>query len=527
MADNCPFEVKPFAQSKISKNPELLSINYVNQDYSSLRTRMLEIIKTNYSKEFNDFNESSLAVMLVELWAYLGDQLSFKIDQIANEVFVDTVTELTNAFRLCRLLGFKPTPALPAKCMFVLSMPSIQNQDLYIETPVKISYPSAYGANEYRMELFAADANGNPVSGKDICIPAGKMTTNTVVGIEGETHEHDYEGTGEAWQVTIPTGSPVLYRSVKVHVDGQAWQEVDYFTDSNPRKEYRVEYTPEYRAMIIFGDNNTGLIPKKGSAVKISYRVGGGTAGNIVTGAVDQRIYAHIPSIGHMITLNVKNYTRGEGGYDGDTIEDIRRKLPLYLKTQDRCVTGEDYKAIADNFVTPYNGSIGKSNAVLRNHGCAGNIIDIYVLARDGYTGLLRANDNLKTEFAQELIKKKMFTDTVCIKDGDVVVVDINIDIILDRTHRRLEHAIRERVERRVWTYFALENWEFGQSLKESEIIKVLSEIPELKHIDATFMTENSIETGRGTTNLVTVKYNEIIRPDNINVNFSYKESNE
>ncbi len=140
---------------------------------------------------------------------------------------------------------------------------------------------------------------------------------------------------------------------------------------------------------------------------------------------------------------------------------------------------------------------------------------------------MIKANDNLKTEFAQELIKKKMFTDTVCVKDGDVVVVDINVDIILDRINRRFEHAIREKVERKIWSYFALENWEFGQSLKESEIIKALAEIGELAHIDATFMTENSIETGKGTTNLVTAKYHEIIRPDNINISFSYKESKE
>ena len=52
-------------------------------------------VRQKFDKEFSDFVESSLAIMLIENWAFIADTLSFKMDQIANEVFVDTVAPLS------------------------------------------------------------------------------------------------------------------------------------------------------------------------------------------------------------------------------------------------------------------------------------------------------------------------------------------------------------------------------------------------------------------------------------------------
>jgi hypothetical protein len=120
-----------------------------------------------------------------------------------------------------------------------------------------------------------------------------------------------------------------------------------------------------------------------------------------------------------------------------------------------------------------------------------------------------------------------MFTDTICIKDGSVLLADIGIEIIMDKTHRRTESAVREKVLRRVTQFFNLNNWEFGQSLKDSNLIKQLSDIIEISHVDVTFTTESSIEKGQGYTNSIAPKFYEIIRPDNITINISYKGQNE
>ncbi len=522
MAENCNLEITPYAVSKLTRNNNIHSLSYTNQDYSSLKARVFDLIKQKYSDIFNDFNESSLAVMLIEAWAFMTDQMSFKIDQVANEIFVDTCTELPNMIRLAQLVGFKPTPPLPAKCNFILTLNHKAPTDVPIETPLRLGFLSMMGG-ERIFELFPADTNNEPVYNQPIVVAAGESAKTGIVGIEGESQIKKTNGTGLPWQSVFIDIQNILWKSVKVSVDGNYWTEVDYFTSSQPRQEYRLEYLSKYRAVVIFGDNKTGLAPQRGSLITTTFRTGGGVAGNIITGAIDKTVPITAQGLGYMLSCNIKNYTMGEGGYNGDTIDDIRYKLPIYLKTQGRAVTGPDYKALCDGFATATNGIVGKSLVGLRNSGCSGNIIDLYILAKDGNINLRKANDNLKKELSQELLKRKMFSDYLCIRDGQIVLVDIVMDVLVENVYKRDERDLREKIGRRLAEFFSLNNWEYGQSLKDGDLIKILADIKELEQIDITFTTEKSIEGDEGGVSLVSTNFNEILRPDNIHVNFNYK----
>lgn len=526
MAENCPFEITPLAHSKSIRNTNVFSLNYTNQDYWSLKARMLDLIKQYFDKDFNDFTESSIGLMLIEMWAFVADTLSFKIDQLANELFIDTVTEPANAFRLARLLGFKPTPPLPARALFIATLNHPLADDFEIVTPLTISY-NVPGYGEKIMELFAADHQNNPMFNQPIIVPAGQLSTSRIVGIEGRTTSMVASGSGEPNTAIEIHEKYILLRSIRVAVDGVYWNEVDNFTDSQPRKEYRIEYTSDYRAFVVFGNGRSGLMPPTGANISVYYRSGGGVGGNVITGAIDKPVQIKMPGIQYMISCNIRNYTKAEFGYDGDTIDDIRRKLPLYLRTQDRCVTGLDYKSLADNFVSPFNGQVGKSVAVLRNHGCAANIIDLYILAREGPSGLSKANANLKAELMAEIESKKMFTDNVCIRDGEIIQADIHVNIVIDKQDSKAMNSIKERAERRLNYFFSLNNWEYGQPMRDNDIIKNLSDIKEAESIDVSFTTVGSIESGDGSTTIVSPRLNQIVRPDNVILHFSHKGSND
>lgn len=504
------------------RNPLVESLNYTNQDFASLKARMVDIIKHKFADEFNDFNESSLAMMLVELWAFVADQLSFKIDQIANELFIDTVTETANVLRLASLVGFKPTPPTPAKAMFAITLNNPIAKDIFINTPLIISFKAANGMGEKNMELFPADERNSPAFNKKIIVPAGTTFINNVVGIEGQTRREVSEGKGTAWQQIPLPSSHVLWGSISVKIAGNYWKEVDFFTSWQPMPEFRVEYLDGYRAIIVFGNNMTGLVPPKGAAIEITYRTGGGDAGNIISGSINQSVSIHVHGYNSMITCVVSNYTKGEGGYNGDGIDDIRIKLPIYMKTQNRAVTGEDYKTICENFASSTNGVIGKAAIALRNLGCAGNVIDIYLLAKDGPLGLTKASEELKRDLSNELIMKKMFSDHLCLHDGEILLTDIALNVAISGLHKQQEQAIMDKIYKRLANLLNLKNFEFGQSLKENDIVKVLADIKEVEHISASFTTAKSIEQGHGSVNIITAAFYEIIRPDNIAINFQY-----
>jgi hypothetical protein len=515
--NHCPFDITPYTQSQIITTPSIFNLNYTNQDFWSMKTRMIEFIRQRFENDFSDFVESSLAIMLIENWAFLADTLSFKMDQIANEVFIDTVTEIENAFRLARLVGFNPQPPIAARSLWTASLNNPVLVDLIIPTPFDIQVDA--GGTSIMIELFPADSENNPILDDNIIIPAGNIVNASIVGLEGRTIQADSVGTGSVAQTITLGQSPVIFDSIRVYVDGVKWQQVDFFTDSQPRREYRVEYDSTYTAFVIFGNNRAGLIPSAGSAIRVFYRSGGGSVGNIVSGTIEKQTIINIPGIPYGIPVSLRNYTKGEYGYDGDTIDDIRNKLPAWTRAQNRAVTGLDYKTLTDQFSTPYQGQIGKSTAVLRNHGCAGNIVDLYVLARNGTDNLQEASAELKVSLEQYINNIKMMTDFVCIRNGIVLSVDITIDIVMDRLYRKFQEEFRVKIQRRLDQFFAVSNWEFGEQLRDIDITKALSDLKEISSIDITFTTDDPNNGG----NIVNARFNEIIRYDILTIGFTYE----
>lgn len=516
MLENCSFDAAPYDQSKINRSNNIINLNYTSQDFWSLKARLRAFSKERFGDQFNDYIESDLAIMLLENWAFIGDLLSFKNDQLANEVFIDTVTEVDNAFRICKAFGFQPTPPIAARSLWVASINNPLSIDLHMPPGFSVELNAENRATA--IELFAADSENNPLFEDDIIIPAGTSSNKNIIGVEGRTTTDGFIGTGLTNQTFQLLRSPVIYDSIRVDVDGVRWDRVDFFTDSKPRREYRVEFNASYQAFIIFGNSTTGLIPSAGSTITATYRVGGGTIGNIVAGAKETQAVIPVAGFDFNVPVTLRNYTKGEFGYNGDNVEDIRRKLPLWINTQNRAVTGNDYKTLADQFITPYNGQVGKATAVLRNYGCAANIIDIYILARDGADGLIEANNLLKNALSEYFETKKMLTDYVCIKNGSVLLVDVAVDITLGKFYRKFEDEIRSRVTSRVNMFFSLNNWDYGDQLKDTNLIKQLSDIKEVTSFDITFTTNDAENSG----NMVTTDFYEIIRPDTINISFVY-----
>jgi hypothetical protein len=517
MAENCPFNITPYKQTAVQNRPSPVNLNYTNQDFWSMKSRLVAFIRDKFGSDFNDFVESSLAVMLIENWAFLADTLSFKIDQIANEVFIDTVTEIDNAFRLAKLVGLEPQPPIASKSLWTAKITTPQLIDLEIQTPFDIEVVN--NNQLINMELFPADIYNRPIYDQNIFISAGSLINSNIVGVEGQTYVEDFVGTGNINQSFLLSYRPVLMDSVRVSVDGLKWERVEYFTDSQPRREFRVEYNSDYSAYIIFGNNRAGISPPTGSVITVTYRIGGGTVGNIVSNFVSVDTLVNIEGQAFTVPVNLANYTKGEYGYNGDTVEDIRSKLPIYNRSQNRAVTGADYKSLGDLFATPYNGVMGKSTAVLRHGGCAANIIDFFVLVKSGTDGLQVASSQFKAEFIEYMNTRKMVTDSLCIKDGMAINTVVHIDVILDKYYRTFEENIKAKMERNLTVFFNLLNWDYGQSLRDTDIIKALSNISEPYRYEVQLTTDDPMNSGR----IVAAKYYEIIRPETTTIQFFYE----
>ena len=247
--------------------------------------------------------------------------------------------------------------------------------------------------------------------------------------------------------------------------------------------------------------------------------MGGGTAGNIVSGAITSNRSFNLAGFNLSAAVQFTNYTASNYGYNGDTITDIQSKLPAYLQMQNRIVSDTDYTTFADQFATPYNGQVGKSTAVLRNYGCAANIIDLYILALSGTNDLQIASDQLKVSLHEAIETQKMMGAYVCLRDGVVISVDVSLDLIVDKFYRNVQSNIQNSVTQGVNDFFNLPNWDYGQTLNASDLIKFLANIQQITSFSITFTTNDPDNSG--TT--VVAQYYQIIRPDTINISFIFE----
>ena len=88
---------------------KILPINYTNREFESIRDDLLQVAERFYPDTFQDFSEASFGAMMVDMIAYVGDQLSFYVDYNVNESFLDTAFQYNNVVRHGRILGYKNT----------------------------------------------------------------------------------------------------------------------------------------------------------------------------------------------------------------------------------------------------------------------------------------------------------------------------------------------------------------------------------------------------------------------------------
>lgn len=81
---------------------------FQSYDFDNLRRTMINYLRENYPEDFNDYIESSEYLALIDLIAFLGQNLSFRIDLNARENFLELAERRESVLRLARLLSYNP-----------------------------------------------------------------------------------------------------------------------------------------------------------------------------------------------------------------------------------------------------------------------------------------------------------------------------------------------------------------------------------------------------------------------------------
>jgi hypothetical protein len=89
-------------------------IKYLDKDFIGFRNNLVEFAKSYFPKTYSDFNESSPGMMFIEMASYIGDSLSYYIDDTLKESLMVYAEDIKSVLALSQYLGYKPKVSSPA-----------------------------------------------------------------------------------------------------------------------------------------------------------------------------------------------------------------------------------------------------------------------------------------------------------------------------------------------------------------------------------------------------------------------------
>lgn len=528
--------ISDFLEAGIIPDAEKIpSINYNAQDFASYKESFTSYLKALYPLDYNNFAESDLGMMLVNLIAYLGANNSFKADFLANELFLPTVKTTRNLRKLLQLLGIDLRGPIASKADARVTAPagfdvtgtrtisiSPSNRTFAIQSK-RDSYPLYYTLYEKNSTTGKVDILGDLGTGYNIVFTSGDHTAGSNTTFENLTllegrlkSEVGIFKTSDLIKTIQLTTASIIEGSIVVssQSDGM-WEEIDsiYLASGGSHQVFEKVYDDNFGVKLIFGDGVRGKLPTDGNSYIVYYRTGGGERGNIKSNFLNVTVNALTTGFAESTTtLTLQNISIATGGRNAESVENAKKYAPYKYKTQYRAVTGEDYNVLANTFISTAGGQ-AKCIPVLRQSGAGANIIDIYTLGIATSNQLERASLAFKQELSTYMNKDnlKMLTDEVVIVDGLVRTLDLIVTIHIDRTYEAVEENIKGEAKDIITKFFSVDNMDYGKTVVLTTIVKNLIEVPTIQ-----FATIDNLEGN------IYSNFNEIIQLNNLEINVEY-----
>jgi hypothetical protein len=445
--------------------------------------------------DLTDFNPSDFGIVMVELFAYMGDVLHYYIDRMAAESFLPTAITRRSVVNLLKLIDYQLRGKVAATVDLEFTLAQALAGDFTIPAWTKIKTLCD------RQGSQAGDfANNIPFeTSRDLVIPLGE-TVGTVSAVQGET-AYDTT-TGEVYVLTassnglanqkyqVPT-SPVINGTLRVFVDEgigkEEWTIIDTMIENQSCDKVCMAFQDDQlNTFIQFGDNGQGKIPDAGAPIYTAYRTGGGSIGNV--GAETITIMdTPLTFVGSPVTLTVTNPDSASGGEDEQSIESARIEGPRTLRALYRAVTMEDYESLS----IAYPG-VAKAKAVPgdwegANHACSCQVSLFLVPTGGGLPSTL-----LKQSLVSYLDGRK--NACVCVEAFDPTYqpVDVKGNVIIYSNFNPAD--VRDAVLANIDAYFdeaesPYTGFDVGAYL--SDITSVMDGVDGVDHVDLTDLTRH------------------------------------
>lgn len=222
------------------------AIKYTSRDFETLKRDFQEYVKREYSHIAKDMSEAGWNAAMLDLVAYVGDQLSFLVDFSVNESFLDTAIVPDNILKHGRANGFKYSDTLTSYgfvATYILVPAATDGGPDLSYAPILrkgSEFASVNGGNYILIEdIDFSDANNEVV--------VAKFNDTTGEPTKFAIKSYGQVMSGEIRSLVVDLGEFTEFR--KINIPDSNIVDIISVVDSQGRKYYEVEHLSQDHIM--------------------------------------------------------------------------------------------------------------------------------------------------------------------------------------------------------------------------------------------------------------------------------------
>jgi hypothetical protein len=220
-------------------------IKYFNRDFAGLKNLLVDFTKTYFPNTYNDFSPTSPGMMFMETSAYIGDVLSFYLDNQIQETFLQYAKQEESLYNLAYMLGYKPkvTKAATVDIDFYQQLPAKLSGSTYIPDfdyalyfPENTQVRNVGGSSNFLVQGnvdFTVSSSLDPTEISVYQISAGNpqyyllKKTRKAISAEIQTQTFTFGAPQSFSTVTLTTPNIIQVLDI-TDSEGNVWYEVPY-----------------------------------------------------------------------------------------------------------------------------------------------------------------------------------------------------------------------------------------------------------------------------------------------------------
>jgi len=328
----------------------------MSTNYGKLRVAELDFdtIKANIKSflrgypGFTDYDyEGSALSVLIDVLAYNTHYLSFYLNMLSSEMFLDSAALRQSIVSHAKHLNYTPGSRTAATALIDLTV------DPSPDTPASLTLAKGH---QFTTSLNGVDYAFVVMDTVNIVPVSGVYSVSELPIYQGElfTYQSTVDSQIEKQRYIIPDANVDTGTiTVKVQTSSTVISQENFtlssdFSNLTPDSTvFFIQETEDGRYEVYFGDDVLGKKPVDGNIVIVEYLVTDGAEANKAGGGTTQSgQFTSSTTINGYGNITISTVTAAFGGAERETTEHVRFAAPKNYQAQNRAVTVNDYKTL-------------------------------------------------------------------------------------------------------------------------------------------------------------------------------------